>query len=238
MIQYKRHWEKSDKLLVSFTNLFLVHQSNIEVNHLQQNSQTFFCDLKHKLLFVLQAHIPAGFGEEKKAVCRVGAADLAGSGAAPWGLVGPPNWRVGVDVGTDVEAGVEVGSWKPVKPPPVVVAAGPEKLKLEAVEDAGVPKKSPLVDAGGWVEGVGVEKRPPVEAVVVVAAGVVPKLKGEAARVWEARAVPKLKPPPLVPPAVEVVRVGKLNPLPVVLGALAPPVPPVGGDGNEQTNTM
>lgn len=32
----------------------------------------------------------AGFGA-KKAACKVGVADLAGSGADPWGLVAPPN---------------------------------------------------------------------------------------------------------------------------------------------------
>lgn len=84
----------------------------------------------------------------------------------------------------------------------------------------------------------GVEKKPPVVPVAVEATGVAPKLKGEAAEVWAARAEPKLKPPPLVPvvAAVEVVRVGKLNPLPVVLGALAPPAPPVDSNARLSQN--
>lgn len=74
----------------------------------------------------------------------------------------------------------------------------------------------------------GGEKKPPVVPAAVEAAGVVPKLKGDATEVWGGRAEPKLKPPPLVPVvlAVEVVMVGKLKLLAVVLGALAPPAPP------------
>lgn len=70
------------------------------------------------------------------------------------------------------------------------------------------------------------EKSPPpavVAVVLKVAAGVdvMPKLNGEVPEGCEvAWGVPKLK--PLVPPAVEVVTVGKLNPLPVVLGAVFP----------------
>lgn len=48
-----------------------------------------------------------------------------------------------------VGAGVEVGSWKPVKPVLAVVAAGAEKLKLEAAEEGGGPEKRLLVGAGG-----------------------------------------------------------------------------------------
>lgn len=92
---------------------------------------------------------------------------------------------------------------------------------------AAAKRPPPLDSVGCWVVAAAAKSPPPVVAAAVVAVAgveVVPKLKGEAPpEACEAKAVPKLKLLlPLLPPAVEVVRVGKLKPPPVVLGADPP----------------
>ncbi|MPC20865.1 hypothetical protein E2C01_013829 [Portunus trituberculatus] len=168
------------------------------------------------------ATVPEDREMGKAKVCKAGAAGLAASGAAPAILVVPPNCRVGVAV----EAGMVVGSWKLEENPVLVVAgAGAEKLKDEEAEEAGGarnPAPGAAVCCCCWFIGAAEKSPPPVVvAAVLEVAGVadmVPKLNVEVPEGCEvARAVLKLK--PLVPPAVVVGRVGKLNPLPVVLGA-------------------
>lgn len=123
---------------------------------------------------------------------------------------------------------MEVGSWTPVKLVLAAMAPGVEELKSEATDEAGESEKRLLVDVGVCLVAA-VEKMPPVVPVSVSVTVVVPQLKGEVVNVGVAREVPKVKSPPLVAlaPTFEMVKVGKLKPLPVVLGAPAPPAPPV-----------
>ena len=187
----------------------------------------------------------------------MGAADLAGSGAAPMGLVGPPNCgpactvcagggaaacgSVGTCVGT--AADVAVGSWKLEENAGLaVVAVEAEKLKMDGVEDTVGAKKPPPGTAGCCAAAAVVKRPPPVVGAAAVEAGAGvgagPKLKVPPG--CDAMAVPKLNPPPapaLPPPPAAVVvvgRVGKLNPLPppVVLGA-----DPLGGKEGKDINT-